>query len=557
MNNLSDHSNPYGQSQSILSFTSENKIEINEDILREIFGHPELQNRKIVVFSIIGAYRKGKSFFLDYCLRFLYANYSSINHPNNSTSNPKNWMGDKSDPLQGFSWRSGSARDTTGIIIWNDVFLHTIAETDEKIAIVVIDTQGLFDNETTAMDNSRIFALGTLISSIQILNLSGVLQEDQLQYLQFATEFAKFAKIDNKNSEKPFQNLMFLIRDWAHADENDYGMEGGNEYLKQFLDTRSDQNEELKSVRQFIHSSFEELSCALLPYPGDAVFGSKKKKNTKKYNGNWGEMDEDFKDELFNLIEHLLKPDRLVLKKINGNDLTGSEFLEYVLQYFKLFQSDKLPQAQSIYESTVEKQMNILVGICVDNYKETIYKNQDLIIDINEINKCFLLLPLLHNMSKCQALLLFNESKKMGNSDHEIKFKDILNVQIDKIYQEWEAQMKDNMTKIEHEKQKTQKALDEKKKLEIEKIINEKVNAEKLVELEKLKAEKALESERMLRTKQVEAVKIEVEQERQRKLEADRKADEAMKKLSEVETETEEWRQKYEATTKSKGCNIL
>lgn len=130
-------------------------------------------------------------------------------------------MGDKNDPLKGFSWRSGSARDTTGIITWNDVFLHTVEETNEKIAIVVIDTQGLFDNETTAMDNSRIFALGTLISSIQILNLSGVLQEDQLQYLQFATEFAKFAKIDNRLSEKPFQNLMFLIRDWvSFSDES-------------------------------------------------------------------------------------------------------------------------------------------------------------------------------------------------------------------------------------------------------------------------------------------------------------------------------------------------
>lgn len=130
-------------------------------------------------------------------------------------------MGDKNDPLNGFSWRSGSARDTTGIIIWNDVFLYTAEETNEKIAIVVIDTQGLFDNETTAMDNSRIFALGTLISSIQILNLSGVLQEDQLQYLQFATEFAKFAKIDNRMSEKPFQNLMFLIRDWvSFSDES-------------------------------------------------------------------------------------------------------------------------------------------------------------------------------------------------------------------------------------------------------------------------------------------------------------------------------------------------
>lgn len=66
------------------------------------------------------------------------------------------------------------------------------------------------------MENSRIFALSTLISSIQILNLSNLIQEDQLQYLQFATEFAKFAGQDScEKSRKTFQNLMILVRDWV------------------------------------------------------------------------------------------------------------------------------------------------------------------------------------------------------------------------------------------------------------------------------------------------------------------------------------------------------
>lgn len=66
---------PYGHS--IVFELKENSIESansNFDKLKEIFGHPEVENRKVVVLSIIGAYRKGKSFFLDYCLRFLYAN---------------------------------------------------------------------------------------------------------------------------------------------------------------------------------------------------------------------------------------------------------------------------------------------------------------------------------------------------------------------------------------------------------------------------------------------------------------------------------------------------
>lgn len=119
------------------------------------------------------------------------------------------------EPLVGFSWRSGSNPDTKGIVMWNDVFFH-VKENGEKIGIVLIDTQGLFNNDSTQTENSRIFALGTLISSIQVFNLAGVVQEDQLQYLQFATEYAKFALSDDITDEKPFQKLFFLIRDWVH-----------------------------------------------------------------------------------------------------------------------------------------------------------------------------------------------------------------------------------------------------------------------------------------------------------------------------------------------------
>ena len=92
-------------------------------------------------------------------------------------------MGHKDDPLKGFSWRSGTARDTTGIKIWNDVFLYEDPSTGDKIAIIIMDTQGLFDNETSPDGNARIFSLGTLISSIQVLNLMQIIQEDHLQYV--------------------------------------------------------------------------------------------------------------------------------------------------------------------------------------------------------------------------------------------------------------------------------------------------------------------------------------------------------------------------------------
>lgn len=66
---------PFGQSVSILDFDNETgKVIANKEDIDRLFLRDEVKNRKIVVLSIIGAFRKGKSFFLDYVLRYMYAN---------------------------------------------------------------------------------------------------------------------------------------------------------------------------------------------------------------------------------------------------------------------------------------------------------------------------------------------------------------------------------------------------------------------------------------------------------------------------------------------------
>lgn len=68
---------PHGSPENILKFKSNDQFEIENEKLKEIFMHPDVKNRKIVAFSVIGAFRRGKSFFLNYCLRYLYANVSN------------------------------------------------------------------------------------------------------------------------------------------------------------------------------------------------------------------------------------------------------------------------------------------------------------------------------------------------------------------------------------------------------------------------------------------------------------------------------------------------
>lgn len=168
---------------------------LNEDALTEILLQDSIKDRSVVVISVAGAFRKGKSFLLDFFLRFMYSKY--VHHQSASE-----WLGDENEPLTGFSWRGGSERDTTGILMWSDIFLHD-KPNGEKLAIILLDTQGTFDSQSTVRDCATVFALSTMLSSVQIYNLSQNIQEDDLQHLQLFTEYGRLALADS--GKKPFQ----------------------------------------------------------------------------------------------------------------------------------------------------------------------------------------------------------------------------------------------------------------------------------------------------------------------------------------------------------------
>lgn len=64
-----------GEPQNVIKFVN-SQLEYDKGALEALLLHPEVKDRNIVLLSIVGAFRRGKSYLLDYCLRYLYANVS-------------------------------------------------------------------------------------------------------------------------------------------------------------------------------------------------------------------------------------------------------------------------------------------------------------------------------------------------------------------------------------------------------------------------------------------------------------------------------------------------
>lgn len=70
--------------------------------------------------------------------------------------------GEEETALRSFEWRGGVERMTTGIWMWSEPFVRE-TQAGKKVAVLLVDTQGMFDNETSMGLTACIFAVSTLV----------------------------------------------------------------------------------------------------------------------------------------------------------------------------------------------------------------------------------------------------------------------------------------------------------------------------------------------------------------------------------------------------------
>lgn len=266
------------------------------------------------------------------------------------------------------------------------------------------------------------------------------LQEDNLQVLEIFTEYGRLAL--EETDEKPFQKLVFFIRDWSYPYEHPYGLKGGQSLLESKLAIKENQPNQLQRVRRHIRSCFSEIECFLMPHPGAKVA------TKPTFDGRITDIEEEFVDQLKVVVPLLLSPENVIVKKIGGREVTGRQLFEYFKAYINVFAGESMPEPKSMLEATAEANNLAAVATAKDSYlssMEELCGGDRPYINPKTLEQD-------HTKFKAESIEGFDKTPKMGGKEYSQVYREKLLQEIDVAFEHFEAQNKSkNMFRYETE----------------------------------------------------------------------------------------------------------
>lgn len=314
----------------------ESKFIFNDSIFQNVIDsniemNNSIKDLPVSIIVINGAMRSGKSFFNNFFIRYLTQDNSE--YLNNY-----------------FISKRGANVQTLGIWMFDKIFIH-----DNK-AIILLDTQGIFDQELNQAMTVALISLSTLLSNYQIYNLDKRIQEDHLCNIAYFSAYSSLISNKTNDNNKLNDSLCFLIRDWQNfTDVTDIILceQEAKTYKNDFFNNdKLDQNK--IDTRNKINNTFTDITVKLCPHPGYFV-------TEQSFSGKISEIRPEFVMHIYHIIETILS--ELKPKKIGSDNLLCSELTNYMKQYISLYEDvkNKLPEPLTILEIT-EK-------ICRENSK--------------------------------------------------------------------------------------------------------------------------------------------------------------------------------------------
>uniref|UniRef100_A0A8C5WJE8 Uncharacterized protein n=1 Tax=Leptobrachium leishanense TaxID=445787 RepID=A0A8C5WJE8_9ANUR len=263
----------------LVGVDEDGRLILNESSLRVCFQNSEAKealNCHVVLISVIGEKRRGKSFLMNYIIRALKS----------KEKNKKLTLGESEEPLQGFTWRPGTDAITKGLWMWRRPFI--LSRGGRKIAVFVMDTEGSLDIESKREACIKISALSMLLSSHLIFNVENSLKETELDYMEMYLHMAE------ESGSLHGQHQDILIRDWHDAKK--CSASDAESYIKEEI-LKIQKSKHYKKTSSGL--SDKHTKCFLLPHPGKHI--------TAESEGRLSDMDKDFQEGLVTYIHHVVQ----------------------------------------------------------------------------------------------------------------------------------------------------------------------------------------------------------------------------------------------------------
>uniref|UniRef100_A0A1B0D1J0 Uncharacterized protein n=1 Tax=Phlebotomus papatasi TaxID=29031 RepID=A0A1B0D1J0_PHLPP len=172
---------------------------LEEDALTDILLQEDIKDRFVVVVSVAGAFRKGKSFLLDFFLRYMYSTYVQ-------QTRTKDWLGGDTDPLKGFCQSSvkfgiccycqtrmwhQEARNSTkaGLYVSSDQSQSTVlCEQLQMLQIILLNVLGQIEDLHRGYHGAESKYCGTIAHRALTVKCTLCIQEDYGNFLPIGKE---------------------------------------------------------------------------------------------------------------------------------------------------------------------------------------------------------------------------------------------------------------------------------------------------------------------------------------------------------------------------------
>ena len=304
-------------------------------------------DKPLVVASVVGSYRTGKSFLLNLLMK----------------------------RTDGFPLGSTIEAKTKGIWMWAGEFPG-----DPNRALVLLDTEGLSDPEKgDKTHDTQIFTLAILLSSVLIYNTKGVIDASSLDGLQLATELTKHVSSkatgdgDDETGEDFalfFPTLVWAIRDHHLSVEVDGEVISANQYLEHCLKQKRGQSaavHQYNGLRRTIRAFFQNRHCFLFPSPcGQESLNSLDHMTLEELDPAFIQAGQTFTDFVSG---------QGPTKRVRGKAITGSMWLTLAEQYVEAIVTGPI-NIGNAYDCMIRMENTKSVQTAIQSYKAEMDKLQ-------------------------------------------------------------------------------------------------------------------------------------------------------------------------------------